>query len=123
MRIIKWINLQSPNLDKPELRDCLPASAMCAGIVAAPRAWRWQAGELRNSGLELCRFLVPEFLNLLIRIDSYRQEFSAGRNTNFGPKGSRKNNLAELALRFGSDLADPIEQNHRNSWLFRGFCE
>jgi len=38
-------------------------------------------------------------------------------------KGSRKNNLAELALRFGSDLADPIEQNHRNSWLFRGFCE
>jgi hypothetical protein len=30
-------------------------------------------------------------------------------------KGLRKNNLAELTLRFGSDLADPIEQNHRNS--------
>ena len=30
-------------------------------------------------------------------------------------KGLRKNNFAELALRFGSDLADPIEQNHRNS--------
>ena len=29
--------------------------------------------------------------------------------------GLRKNNLAELALRFGSDLADPIEQSHRNS--------
>ena len=38
-------------------------------------------------------------------------------------KGLRKNNLAELALRFGLDLDDPIEQNHRNSWLFRGFCE
>ncbi len=30
-------------------------------------------------------------------------------------EGSRKNNLAELALRFGSDLADPKEQNHGNS--------
>ena len=37
--------------------------------------------------------------------------------------GSRKNNFAELALRFGSGLADPREQNHRNSVLFRGFCE
>ena len=36
-------------------------------------------------------------------------------------KGSRKNNFAELALRFGSGLADPREQNHRNSELFRGF--
>jgi hypothetical protein len=27
-------------------------------------------------------------------------------------KGSRKNNFAELALRFGSGLADPREQNH-----------
>jgi len=27
------------------------------------------------------------------------------------PKGSRKNNFAELALRFGPDLADPKEQN------------
>lgn len=31
------------------------------------------------------------------------------------PKGVRKNNLKELALRFRSDLAPPIEQNHRNS--------
>jgi hypothetical protein len=38
-------------------------------------------------------------------------------------KGSRKNNFAELAFRFGSDLADPREQDHRNSELFRGFCE
>jgi len=38
-------------------------------------------------------------------------------------KGSRKNKFAELALRFGSDLADPIEQNRRNSELFRGVCE
>lgn len=30
-------------------------------------------------------------------------------------KGLRKNNIVELALRFWSDLADPIEQNHRNS--------
>ena len=36
------------------------------------------------------------------------------------PKGSRENNFAELALRFGPDLADPREQNHRNSELFRG---
>jgi len=41
----------------------------------------------------------------------------------FNTKGSRKNNFAELALRFGPDLADPKEQNHRNSELFRGFCE
>jgi len=40
---------------------------------------------------------------------------------NRGGKGSRKNNFAELALRFGSGLADPREQNHRNSELFRGF--
>jgi len=38
-------------------------------------------------------------------------------------KGSRKNKFAELALRFGSDLVDPIEQNRRNSELFRGVCE
>jgi hypothetical protein len=38
-------------------------------------------------------------------------------------QGSRKNNFAELALGFGSDLADPREQNNRNSELFRGFCE
>jgi len=36
-------------------------------------------------------------------------------------KGSRKNNFAELALRFGPGLADPREKNHRNSKLFRGF--
>jgi hypothetical protein len=35
-------------------------------------------------------------------------------------KGLRKNKFAELALRFGSDLADPIEQNPMNSELFRG---
>jgi hypothetical protein len=39
------------------------------------------------------------------------------------PQGSRKNNLAESALRLGSDLADPKEQNHKNSELFRGFYE
>ena len=39
------------------------------------------------------------------------------------PKGSRKNKFAELALRFGSDLADPIGQKRRNSELFRGVCE
>ena len=33
----------------------------------------------------------------------------------YGSKGLRKNNFAELAPRFGSDLAAPIEQNHRNS--------
>ena len=30
-------------------------------------------------------------------------------------KGSRKNNLAELALRFRSDLFDPKLQSHRHS--------
>jgi len=38
-------------------------------------------------------------------------------------KGSRKNNFAELALRFGPGLADPRVQNYRNSELFRGFWE
>ena len=38
-------------------------------------------------------------------------------------KGSRKNNLADFALRFGLGLVDPIEKNHSNSKLFRGFCE
>jgi hypothetical protein len=33
----------------------------------------------------------------------------------FPPKGLRRNNFAELAPGFGSDLAVPIEQNHRNS--------
>jgi hypothetical protein len=37
-------------------------------------------------------------------------------------KGSAKNKFAELALRFGLDLADPIEQSRRNSELFRGLC-
>jgi hypothetical protein len=40
-----------------------------------------------------------------------------------GPKGSRKNNLADFALRFRLGLVDPIEQSHRNGKLFRGFCE
>ncbi len=30
-------------------------------------------------------------------------------------KGSRKNNFAFFALRFGSDLGNPIEQNRRTS--------
>jgi hypothetical protein len=38
-------------------------------------------------------------------------------------KGSRKNNFAEVALRFRLDLVDLIEENHRNSKLFCGFCE
>ena len=37
-------------------------------------------------------------------------------------KGSRKNNFTEWALGFGSDLADPIEQNRRHSRLCRGFA-
>ena len=37
-------------------------------------------------------------------------------------KGSRKNNLAELVLRLGSDLADPNEQNHNNSEYFEDFA-
>ena len=37
-------------------------------------------------------------------------------------KGSRKNNFTEWALGFGSDLADPIEQNRRHSRLCCGFA-
>jgi len=37
-------------------------------------------------------------------------------------KGSRKNNFTEWTLGFGSDLADPIEQNRRHSTLCRGFA-
>jgi Putative transposase len=35
-------------------------------------------------------------------------------------KGSIKNNLVEFALEFAVDLIDLIEQNRRNSELFRG---
>ena len=35
-------------------------------------------------------------------------------------KGSLKNNLVEFALKFAVDLIDLIEQNRRNSELFRG---
>ncbi|MDL1981558.1 MAG: hypothetical protein LWX02_08855 [Deltaproteobacteria bacterium] len=35
-------------------------------------------------------------------------------------KGSVKNNLVEFALEFAVDLIDLIEQNRRNSELFRG---
>jgi hypothetical protein len=36
-------------------------------------------------------------------------------------KGSVKNNLVEFAPKFAVDLIDLIEQNRRNSELFRGF--
>jgi len=35
-------------------------------------------------------------------------------------KGSVKNNLVEFAPKFAVDLIDLIEQNRRNSELFRG---
>jgi len=45
-----------------------------------------------------------------------------GESSNFnygfhlaGPKGLRKDNFTELAPKFRSDLAEPIEQTHRNS--------
>jgi len=44
----------------------------------------------------------------------------------FCGKGSVKNNLVEFALEFAVDLIDLIEQNRRNSELFRGllrFCD
>ncbi len=34
-----------------------------------------------------------------------------------GSKGSLKNNLAEFAYIFGSDLAIPIERNQRNNLI------
>jgi len=37
-----------------------------------------------------------------------------------GNKGSVKNNLVEFAPKFAVDLIDLIEQNRRNSELFRG---
>ena len=39
---------------------------------------------------------------------------------NLGNKGSVKNNLVEFAPKFAVDLIDLIEQNRRNSELFRG---
>ncbi len=38
----------------------------------------------------------------------------------FSIKGSVKNNLVEFAPEFAVDLIDLIEQNRRNSELFRG---
>jgi len=42
--------------------------------------------------------------------------------TIFGKELGR-NNFPVKALRFGLDLVDSIEQNRRNSRLFRGLCE
>jgi len=44
-----------------------------------------------------------------------RKNFIPYKRKNYCTKGLRKNNFAELAPRFRSDLAVPIEQNHRNS--------
>ena len=41
-------------------------------------------------------------------------------NPNRGNKGSVKNNLVKFAPEFAVDLIDLIEQNRRNSKLFRG---
>ena len=48
-----------------------------------------------------------------------------GKRQSFNPKqnyieGSVKNNLVEFAPEFAVDLIDLIEQNRRNSGLFRG---
>jgi len=70
-----------------------------------------------------CSFL--NWTPIVFILDSWMgtsYNFIVGKNGILA-KGSRKNNFAELALRFGSGLADPREQNHGNSWLFRGFCE
>ena len=50
-------------------------------------------------------------------------QLKPNRRFEFSPldiKGSAKNKFAELALRFGLDLADPIEQSRGNRELFRG---
>ncbi len=47
--------------------------------------------------------------------DNPRVALTQKTNVGIQAKGSHKNNFAELAPEFGSDLAVPIEQNHRNS--------
>jgi hypothetical protein len=42
------------------------------------------------------------------------------KTSNVQGKGSAKNNLIEFAPEVAVDLIDLIEQNHRNSELFRG---
>ena len=44
---------------------------------------------------------------------------SSKKPLNLGDKGSVKNNLVEFAPEFAVDLIDLIEQNRRNSELFR----
>ena len=66
----------------------------------------------RQGGASLsavCRRISPLF------------RLGSAKTPNRGFKGSRKNNFTEWALGFGSDLADPIEQNRRHSRLCRGF--
>jgi hypothetical protein len=69
------------------------------------------------------------FINGLILFENgYRLDFVEVKNTDVQSKskyryqymGSVKNNLVEFALEFAVDLIDLIEQNRRNSELFRG---
>ena len=49
-----------------------------------------------------------------------RTVFTRSPLQDFLHKGSVKNNLVEFAPKFAVDLIDLIEQNRRNSELFRG---
>ena len=66
-----------------------------------------------------CHLTIPTIAKRLLCVDLKSPRI----NSFWWGKGWVKNNLVELALRFGLDLVDPIDQNHRNSRLFRGFCE
>ncbi|MGP8320456.1 MAG: hypothetical protein ACT6FD_06685 [Methanosarcinaceae archaeon] len=59
-------------------------------------------------------FNIPQKIKQLIK------ELERAGFVNRGGKGSLKNNLVEFAPEFAVDLIDLIEQNRRNSELFRG---
>ena len=68
---------------------------------------------------------IPEkertpLVNEILETCSFQKEQLALKNEISQHKGSLKNILVEFALKFAVDLIDLIEQNRRNSELFRG---
>ena len=70
-----------------------------------------------------CGFLSSQIRSPCAFLRHSNMDFHLLKGSYRSSKGSANNKFAEFALRFRLDLVDPIEQNHRNSRLFRGFCE
>jgi hypothetical protein len=65
-----------------------------------------------------CAFAISDKKKTLVR---FAHLIVLSFSTELEGKGSVKKNLVEFASEFAVDLIDLIEQNRRNSELFRGF--